>query len=209
MLCLGCGAQMRLVQVVKDTTMLVPGYEHHTWQCSGCSTVERRMTFTSESTPPPMVAVELAQTAPVEPAQMVPAEPSQPVLVEPAQTVPAEPSQTVPVEPSQMTPVETTVPVEAIQTATAEPTIQGQQPPRFKETARARTFDKVQKREAGASEAERRAEFNRFWDNLLSVPSSSTSSEASSRITSDEVVSAPTEPVASPAPTHRPHRAAG
>src|SRR6516225_5023675 len=200
MLCLGCGAQMRLVQVVKDTTMLVSGYEHHTWQCSGCSTVERRMTFTSESTPPPMVAVELAQTAPVEPAQMVPAEPSQPVLVEPAQTVPAEPNQTVPVEPSQATPVETTAPVEAIQTATAEPTIQGQQPPRFKETARARTFDKVQKREAGASEAERRAEFNRFWDNLLSVPSSSTSSEALSHITSDEAVSALTEPAASPTP---------
>ena len=218
MLCLGCGARMHLVQVVKDTTMLVPGYEHHTWQCSGCSTVERRMTFTSESTPPPMVAVELVQTAPVEPVQTVPAEPnqtvqaepSQPAPVEPAQTVPAEPSQTVPVEPSQMTPVETTVPVEAIQTATAEPTIQGQQPPRFKETARARTFDKVQKREAGASEAERRAEFNRFWDNLLSVPSSSTSSEALSHITSDEAVSAPTEPAASPTPaTHRPHRAAG
>ena len=205
MLCLGCGAQMRLVQVVKDTTMLVSGYEHHTWQCSGCSTVERRMTFTSESTP--MVAVELAETAPVDPA---PAEPSQPAPAEPAQTVPAEPNQAVQVEPSQMTPVETTLPVEAIQAATAEPTIQGHQPPRFKETARARTFDKVQKREAGASEAERRAEFNRFWDNLLSVPSSSTSSEALSRITSDEAVSAPTEPVASPAPTtHRPHRAAG
>ena len=194
MLCLGCGAQMRLVQVVKDTTMLVSGYEHHTWQCSGCSTVERRMTFTSESTPPPMMVVELAQSAPIEPAQ----------------TVPAEPNQTVQVKSSQPTPVETTVPVEAIQTATAEPTIQDHQPPRFKETARARTFNKVQKREGGASEAERRAEFNRFWDNLLSVPSSSTSSEALRHITSDEAVSAPTEPAASPAPTtHRPHRAAG
>jgi hypothetical protein len=194
MLCLGCGAQMRLVQVVKDTTMLVTGYEHHTWQCSGCSTVERRMTFTSESTPPPMVAVELAQTAPVEPAQMVP----------------AEPNQTVQVEPSHPTPVETTVPVEATQTTTAEPAIQGHQPPRFKQAARAKTLDKVQKRETGASEAERRAEFNRFWDNLLSVPSSSTSSEALSRITPDELVSAHKEPAASPAPTtHRPRRAAG
>jgi hypothetical protein len=193
MLCLGCGAQMRLVQVVKDTTMLVSGYQHHTWQCSGCSTVERRMTFTSESTPPPMVSVELAQTGPIEPAQVVP----------------AEPNETVPVEPSQPTPVETTVPAEAIRTATAEPAIQGHQPPRLKETARAKTLDKVQKREAGASEAERRAEFNRFWDNLLSVPSPSTSSEALSRITPDEPLSAPQEPVASPGPTHPPHRAAG
>jgi len=196
----------------------VSGYEHHTWQCSGCSMVERRMTFTSESTPPPMMVVELAQSAPIEPAQTVPAEPNQAVQAEPSQSAPVQPKQTVPAEPnqtvqvksSQPTPVETTVPVEAIQTATAEPMIQGQQPPRFKETARARTFDKVQKREGGASEAERRAEFNRFWDNLLSVPSSSTSSEALRHITSDEAVSAPTEPAASPAPTtHRPHRAAG
>ena len=35
MLCLECGAEMRLVQVTKDTTMPVSGYEHHTWQCSG------------------------------------------------------------------------------------------------------------------------------------------------------------------------------
>jgi len=192
MLCLGCGAQMRLVQVVKDTTMLVSGYEHHTWQCSGCSTVERRMTFTSESTPPPMVAVELVQTAPVEPAQ----------------TVPAEPNQAVQAEPSQMTPLETTVPVEAIQAATAEPAIQGHQPPRFKQTAQARTLDKVQKRETGTSEAERRAEFNRFWDGLLSVPSSSTSSDALSHITSDDPVPVPAEPVASPTPTAQgPHQA--
>ena len=179
MLCLGCGAQMRLVQVVKDTTMLVSGYEHHTWQCSGCSTVERRMTFTSESTPPPMVAVELVQTAPVEPAQTVPAEPNQAVQ-----------------------------PVEAIQAATAEPAIQGHQPPRFKQTAQARTLDKVQKRETGTSEAERRAEFNRFWDGLLSVPSSSTSSDALSHITSDDPVPVPAEPVASPTPTAQgPHQA--
>ena len=45
MLCLACGAEMRLVQVVKDTAMLVSGYEHQTWQCSGCSSVEQRTTF--------------------------------------------------------------------------------------------------------------------------------------------------------------------
>jgi hypothetical protein len=38
MLCLECGAEMRLLQVTEDTTMFVSGYEHHTWQCSGCST---------------------------------------------------------------------------------------------------------------------------------------------------------------------------
>jgi len=43
MLCLACGEEMRLVQITKDTTIPVSGYEHHTWQCSACSTVERRM----------------------------------------------------------------------------------------------------------------------------------------------------------------------
>jgi len=45
MLCLACGAEMRLVEVVEDTTMLVSGYEHQTWQCPGCDTVEQRTTF--------------------------------------------------------------------------------------------------------------------------------------------------------------------
>ena len=52
MLCLACGAQMRLVEVVEDTTMLVSGYEHQTWQCSGCSGVEQRMTFSSKKPKP-------------------------------------------------------------------------------------------------------------------------------------------------------------
>ena len=50
MLCLECGAEMSLVQVAKDTTMFVRGYEHQTWQCSACSTVERRMSFNREKT---------------------------------------------------------------------------------------------------------------------------------------------------------------
>src|SRR5207247_3769146 len=74
MRCLACGAEMRLVQVAKDTTMLVPGYEYHTWQCSGCSTVEQRITFTREGTPTPTVPVEPTQTVPVELTQTVPVE---------------------------------------------------------------------------------------------------------------------------------------
>jgi hypothetical protein len=75
MLCLACGAEMRLVQVVKDTTMLVSGYEHHTWQCSGCSTTERRMTFTREKTATQPLPVERNQMAPVKSAQAVSVEP--------------------------------------------------------------------------------------------------------------------------------------
>ena len=45
MRCLACGLNMQVVQVEKDITMFVPGYEHHTWQCDGCGEAERRMTF--------------------------------------------------------------------------------------------------------------------------------------------------------------------
>jgi hypothetical protein len=45
MRCVPCGAEMRLVQVVGDDTMMVPGYEHHTFECSACREVERRLVF--------------------------------------------------------------------------------------------------------------------------------------------------------------------
>src|SRR5712691_1390396 len=64
MRCLVCGEEMRLMQVVEDNTMPVPGYEHHTWQCSACPEVERRLVFTREKT--------LAETVPVEPTHSQP-----------------------------------------------------------------------------------------------------------------------------------------
>jgi hypothetical protein len=62
MLCIGCGAEMRLLQVVPDNTMMVPGYEHRTWQCSGCNEVERRLVFTREKTPIEKIAPATAET---------------------------------------------------------------------------------------------------------------------------------------------------
>ena len=41
-----CGAEMRLVRVEPDASMLVSGYEHHAWHCSGYGEDERRMVFT-------------------------------------------------------------------------------------------------------------------------------------------------------------------
>jgi hypothetical protein len=74
MLCLVCGAEMRLVQVVKDTVMLVSGYEHHTWKCSGCSTIETRMTFAHEKTNQPLEPTQVVpvETAPAEPTHLRP-----------------------------------------------------------------------------------------------------------------------------------------
>jgi len=40
---------MRLIQVDRDDTMMVPGYERHTLECSGCKEVERRTVFTAAS----------------------------------------------------------------------------------------------------------------------------------------------------------------
>jgi hypothetical protein len=57
MRCLMCGAEMQLVHVVKDDTMFVPGYEHHTWQCSACPEVERRLVFIRENTSAENVSV--------------------------------------------------------------------------------------------------------------------------------------------------------
>ena len=47
-----CGAEMRVVEVVEDATMLVSGYEHQTWQCSGCDSVEQRTTFSPKKPKP-------------------------------------------------------------------------------------------------------------------------------------------------------------
>jgi hypothetical protein len=51
MLCMECGAEMRLMEAVADETMMVPGYEHHTLMCPTCGEVERRLTFRSQPAP--------------------------------------------------------------------------------------------------------------------------------------------------------------
>jgi hypothetical protein len=54
-----CGQEMRLVQTVPDETMIVPGFEHHTFHCSSCQDEERRLVFVRESKPlsPPIQTV--------------------------------------------------------------------------------------------------------------------------------------------------------
>jgi hypothetical protein len=71
MLCIACGAEMRLMQAVPDTTMMVTGYEHHTLQCTGCNEIERRLVFTREKTP--------VANVPVPPVLVHPAEPPPPI----------------------------------------------------------------------------------------------------------------------------------
>ena len=68
MRCMVCGAEMRLMQVVPDATLEVPGYEHHTLQCSGCNDVERRLVFNRESAARAAEPVPESAAPPVSPA---------------------------------------------------------------------------------------------------------------------------------------------
>ena len=62
MRCIACGAEMRLMEVVEDNTMMVPGYEHHIFMCTFCPEVERRLTFRSQN------AQDAPDATPVSPA---------------------------------------------------------------------------------------------------------------------------------------------
>jgi len=45
MRCPGCGAEMHLIEVAPDTTKMGPGYEQHTFECSGCHDQVRQLVF--------------------------------------------------------------------------------------------------------------------------------------------------------------------
>ena len=45
MRCLSCDAEMILMKVVKDATLMVRGFERHTYMCSACAEIERRFVF--------------------------------------------------------------------------------------------------------------------------------------------------------------------
>jgi len=187
---------MCLIQVTKDTTMLVSGFEHHTWRCSGCSTVEQRITFTREKTPTQIVPVEPAQTGLVEPTET--AQPTEAIPVEPIQVVSVGSTQTV------LEPTKTTL-VRPIQIDPPQPTPLAAMP---KMNARAKALDEklrnLKERAKAAREATgeaARQQFNRDLDNKpRSVPQLSASSDVSSQVKPDEPMRSPTEPIASPAP---------
>jgi hypothetical protein len=65
MRCLACGANMILVNVVRDDTMAVAGFEHHTFMCSECHDVERRLAFNKPGVQESPAPVEI--TPPISP----------------------------------------------------------------------------------------------------------------------------------------------
>jgi len=76
---MACGAEMQVVQVVPDDTLMVPGYEHHTLQCSGCNDIERRLVFNRESAEQAAAATEAEATPVAPPAEPMPEPANEPV----------------------------------------------------------------------------------------------------------------------------------
>jgi hypothetical protein len=63
MRCMLCGEEMRLVQTVPDQTMIVPGFEHHIFNCPSCHDEERWLVFVREPKPlsPPIQTHEIGR----------------------------------------------------------------------------------------------------------------------------------------------------
>jgi hypothetical protein len=202
MLCLACGAEMRLVQVVEDTTLLVSGYEHQTWQCSGCDSVEQRTTFSRKKRPTHTRRV-LGERVSVQPTQTATDELTQIQPVEPAPVAPIQVEQTAQAERSQTAAVETTVSVEA----TDKPEPPKAKPPQIsaatlQTSVLPKTVDEGLRYLTNRATAQnkRRAQFKRDWDDLRTVRSPLVSSGASRHSDRNEPVRPPAAPVAAQVP---------
>jgi hypothetical protein len=77
MRCMVCGTEMILMNVVQDDTMAVLGFEHHTFMCSKCHYIDRRLVFTKhgrecDAEPLPLhTAPPIAPSSPVHDEQIV------------------------------------------------------------------------------------------------------------------------------------------
>ncbi len=69
MRCMICGAEMTLIGVVEDDTYkLVRGFEHHTYMCSKCGDIERRLVFNKHSKAPNTEVMSILSPPPIAPA---------------------------------------------------------------------------------------------------------------------------------------------
>ena len=80
MRCLSCDAEMILIKVVEDETMMVRGFERHTYMCSACADIERRFVFNKhdserelDAVPPTalLIAPASLQTQPAAPRSLL------------------------------------------------------------------------------------------------------------------------------------------
>ena len=69
MRCLSCNAEMILIKVVKDETLMARGFEHHTYMCSACADIERRFVFNKHDSEPELGAAP-STAPPIVPASV-------------------------------------------------------------------------------------------------------------------------------------------
>jgi hypothetical protein len=95
MRCMGCGAEMRLVQVERDETAQVAGTERQTLQCPSCHDIEIRNVLRRDSVEPAEPAVEsqalLQPDIAIEPEPSVQPRPSPPHADQPQKQAPQQP----------------------------------------------------------------------------------------------------------------------
>ena len=48
MLCISCGAEMRIARIEQDAAMKASGYEHRKLECVHCGKTERRLAFSGD-----------------------------------------------------------------------------------------------------------------------------------------------------------------
>jgi hypothetical protein len=75
MRCVACGAETILMNVVRDDSMAVLGFEHHTFRCSGCRNVERGLVFTRHGRETATESLPMDIAPPIVPASPAPASP--------------------------------------------------------------------------------------------------------------------------------------
>ena len=78
MRCVGCGAEMILANVVRDDTMKVLGFEHHSFRCTKCHGIDRRLVFIKHGRqddlePLPVHLLLVPHRAPVPVQELLPA----------------------------------------------------------------------------------------------------------------------------------------
>jgi hypothetical protein len=68
MRCMVCGAEMSLMNVAQDETMSVSGFAHHTYMCSVCYDIERRLVFNKRPKERDTLPTPLVTAPPIAPA---------------------------------------------------------------------------------------------------------------------------------------------
>ena len=71
MRCMACDAEMILTNVMRDDAMAVLGFERHTFRCSKCNDVDRRLVFVKHGRQDDAASMLLHAAPPIAPSSPV------------------------------------------------------------------------------------------------------------------------------------------